>query len=361
MATQADPSTTPARAVLHVEGAEVEGDAIPADLLLTLVGAMQETALVVGASRERRDFRHRFKPDAVLRERYTLRVKLPERGSYAIPFEHDGRGLPAPAGADEPADFLDHCLQVITAVAQGSEERLGRLMPDSRLRDRVVRSARNVIPAPGRSFSVGFQSGGEDVVLDAHARARAEELVAAPGVNESALTTVTGEVLRIDFSSRSMTLRYAPTGRSMVVVYDPAEEDDILQWRHAGALQVTGIFEVDDDAHPVGLIEKVSVHPIDLSPVVLSTVTWRKRQFVFDTPLVLTPRMDEDSGQLMVVEDVRFGLHSYACTRDQLVREVEGEIVFNFDRFAKAADETLAPDALSVARVMRAHIREGGI
>ena len=75
-----------------------------------------------------------------------------------------------------------------------------------------------------------------------------------PKASEDAIMTVTGELLRIDFSTRQVTLLYPPTRREIDCTYLPEIEDSIVETRK-GFIQVTGRFVLDEEGNPNKLMD----------------------------------------------------------------------------------------------------------
>lgn len=345
--------------VLHVEGEETSDNSIPADVLVQLVQSLQETAFLVGASREGRVVRERLRLDADFRSRYELRFPVPTAGSYVLPVRSRQPEFPYVATNGVPADFLAHMIGVVGAVAQGDREKLRSLVPDSRLRDRAIRSVRSLAPPAGRGYFVTFQHPAmSPFVVDTDVQKRADALLAEEPEDSSALTTITGELRKIDFRGRELFLHYAPADRLLRCKYAPELEEDILRARAEGPLQVTGVFEMDDDAHPKEVVSVTSIQGVDLSPMSFQHLAWDGRRFEIAPPLALQPTLDDETGQLYVAEESDLNIHVFARTREQLAEELAEQIAFSVDVYALGHDSTMDPGALRLAKAYRARVRE---
>ena len=346
-------------ATLHVEGEETSDGSIPADVLLRLVQSLQETAYLVGASRESRVVRERLRLDAGFRERYELRFPPSTAGSYVLPMRSRLEELPLASGDGTPGPFLAHLMGVIGAVAHGNRQELQALMPDSRLRDRAIRSVRSLAPPAGRGYDLTFQHYSlPPFVVDSEVQRRADDLLAELQ-DSSAVTTVTGELRKIDFKGRELSLHYAPANRLLRCPYAAELEEDILRARSAGPLQITGVFELDEEGHPKEVVSVMAIQGVDLSPMHFQHLTWNGRRFEISPPLALQPNLDDDTGQLYVAEDAGLDIHVFARTREQLAEELAGQIAFCVDVYAHADDAALDTNALRLARAYRARVREG--
>jgi len=73
-----------------------------------------------------------------------------------------------------------------------------------------------------------------------------------------------------------------------------------------------GSFEVHDVTR---------VEPVDLSPISFKEIQKQNRKLRFKTSLLLTPKMDEESKQLLILDEPEIGLYVFAYTRDELIHE----------------------------------------
>ena len=69
-------------------------------------------------------------------------------------------------------------------------------------------------------------------------------------------------------------------------------------------------------------------------------------------PLVLKPFIEE-RGELICVEDPSLHLHSFAATRDDLVKEINEQIAMLWREYALCADEKLSAPALALKQTLK--------
>ncbi|MDF5717439.1 MAG: hypothetical protein PUP93_27135 [Rhizonema sp. NSF051] len=75
-------------------------------------------------------------------------------------------------------------------------------------------------------------------------------------------------------------------------------------------------------------------------------------------PLVLTPEMDEETKQLLVVEEPRIGLHVFAYTRDELIHEINEQMLMMWDEYVNISVDELASDARQLREALLEKIEE---
>ncbi|MFZ4703567.1 MAG: hypothetical protein ACOYMG_26290 [Candidatus Methylumidiphilus sp.] len=168
-----------------------------------------------------------------------------------------------------------------------------------------------------------------------------------PKASEDAIMTVTGELLRIDFSTRQVTLLYPPTRREIDCTYLPEVEDSIVETRK-GFIQVTGRFVLDEEGNPNKLMDVTRVEPLDLSPIHITELD--RLPVRMNEALELTPVLDEESQQYLCVEDQSLGLNAFALNRAQLLDEIQQQLAMLWTEYACASDDALDDDARALKR-----------
>ena len=320
---------------------------VPADVLVRTLAGMQQLVYLVATSQEQRTIRDRFRLTQEIQQRYSLSCRIPEPGSYAMPIAL-GTGEVDSSLFTNYQELLDIAENILSAIHQGTVERLVDLMPDSKLRNRALREIRKLLPKPGEGWRFGFQHGEQpEILLSSDSAIALIDQELTQNSPEDTVMTVTGELIRIDFDSRIVVLRYPPTHREIDCVYVEELEETMIENRR-GLIQATGQFTLDQEGNPVKLSNVTRLQPVDLSPITLKVVHWGDRTFRFYQPLVLHPQLDEDSQQLYVVEDPSLTLIAYAQTREQLLQEINEQVALIWDEYVQAEDETLALDALEL-------------
>ncbi len=344
-------------ALFKIEGGEADHHQVRADTLAASLSGLQRIAYILGAAQDGIEVSERFKPSRGLLEKYALRCGLARSGSYAIPLDagpeltlfHDG----------ESVTLVDAIHQIWEAIATNSEEHLKRLLPSPILRKRLAREALQILPRSGSPYRVGFRSArrSDAVVLTPRAVRTVKDWL-QPAVPDDAEMTVTGKLQRIDFDRKVVAILFKPTQRTIECIYLPEIEDTIVESR-AAPIQVTGKFSLDEDGYPKQLTEVNRIEPIDLSPVILTESPLSDGSILrMATPLELDVSLDDESGQYMVVEDSRLGIHAFALNRELLMDELEDQIRMLWAEYAKAADNELDEESQARKRALLAAFEE---
>ncbi|MBK9265747.1 MAG: hypothetical protein IPM54_38915 [Polyangiaceae bacterium] len=102
------------------------------------------------------------------------------------------------------------------------------------------------------------------------------------------------------------------------------------------------------------------VVPVDLSQVVFERIRHKNSILEFSPELRLDVTMDEESGQLYIVEDAELGICAHAHTREDLVDEIAAQVAFNWHEYAQCEPEKLAKGARRVREALIARVSVKG-
>lgn len=325
---------------LTITGADTENHRVSIDTMTQILTGVQKTVYLLGAARLKQPLQKRFVPNRDIKNLYTLQCGLSQPGSYVIPISQ----IDQPELLDETS-ILDDLTNLFSAVSNSLHETLYSLLPDSRYREKVLRELLHYLPKPGSRWGLSFEVTGQSAITLESKSIRTVESWLIKAEETDTVMTVTGEMIRIDFDRNLLTLRYPPTNRELECIYVQDIEDSIIESRRE-LIQVTGRFTLDTDGHPKSLTDVTRIEPVDLSSFTFESVEQNGRQLKIDPALVLEPALDEESSQLLVVNDESLNLNVYAQTREQLADDIVSELFFLWDEFATEAPEQLTPKAM---------------
>jgi hypothetical protein len=252
-------------ALLKLEGGEADRHEAKAEHLAAVLAGMQRLAYLLATIDTGQELGERVKPTRAMRERYSLRCGLSQAGSYALPIDAGTGNLDLIP--DENGPLLDRIEHIFSAIAQHDFPALQRFLPSSALA-RALREVQKFLPREQDGVRLKLQTRATPappVLSWKESRFIKESL--SPMAGEDAIMTVTGELLRIDFGARQVTILYPPTRREIVCTYLPEIEDSIVEARKE-PIQVTGKFVLDADGNPLRLTDVTRIEPLDLSPLI---------------------------------------------------------------------------------------------
>lgn len=342
-------------ALLKLQGGEADHHQVRADDLVSVLAAMQRIAYLFAKADSGQAVAERVKPGRAERAAYALNCGVPQSGSYAVPMNAGDVmqvGLPL---CDDAGDLLSRIQSVIEAVAHSSLEALYELLP-AELGKRALREVAKMLPHQREGISVSLWSRGQaaPAVIDWHASRFIKTQLEGDAAND-AVMTVTGELLRIDFSARQVTILYPPTRREIVCTYVEELEDSIVDSRKE-PIQVTGRFVLDEEGMPIRLTDVTRVEPVDLSPIVITGL--ESLALTMRRPLELLPTLDEESQQYLCVSEAEIHLDVFAQTRDALFDEVKEQLAMLWKEYGRADAGSLDDEARGVKQALNELMEE---
>jgi len=329
-------------ALLKLEGGEADRHEARAEHLAAVLAGMQRIAYLLAAVDNRQPVGERVKPSRAVRERYSLRCGLSQAGSYALPLDVGIGNLDLLP--DEHGLLLDRIGNIFSAVARQDVRALQHL-PDAVL-SRALREIQKFLPREqdGVRLSLQTRQVPNPPVLSWRASRFIKERL-TPATTEDTVMTVTGELMRIDFGTRQVTILYPPTRRELVCTYLPEIEDSIVEARKE-PIQVTGKFVLDAEGNPLHLTDVTRIEPLDLSPLVITAL--EALPVRFKQALELTPILDEDSQQYLCVAEPSLHLDAFALNRENLFDEIQEQLAMLWQEYALADDADLDDEALKL-------------
>lgn len=338
-------------ASIHIEGPIAEKHRIPSDVLTRIVDGFQNVAWNLGASLEDTvcDKRSPRIP-LELKKKYMIEWGLPQSGSYVLTLY-------------QPVEKIDTTIvEILSALGSDSWEKLRNLIPDSFRRYKLFKEISKFLPRAGESWSLKYISNDQSISLDAKSnqklKTQLKESLSVAQLDE--VLTIKGELLRIDFAEKRVTVRYLPTHRTIDCFYLPEIEDSIVESRRE-LIEVTGCFILDREGHPEKLTEVTAIQPVDLSPMTLDQyIQQDERKLHLKIPLTLVPVLDDETKQLYIIRDESLNIDVDATTREALMQNLEDQLFFLWDTYGsnQVDPNTLTKGALRLRNVVRETFQE---
>lgn len=91
---------------------------------------------------------------------------------------------------------------------------------------------------------------------------------------------------------------------------------------------------------------------MDLSLITITRVVVDRFTLTVNPPLVLTPTIDSDGD--LVVEDESLDLWASGADRDELIRETETDLAFNWHCYVEDAPPSLTPRSVEIRKALKA-------
>lgn len=331
----------------HIESGEPQANVVPAPVLVQILENAQRAFELIGVHVEGRGIKERARVSASTSQRFQLVCQLPQAGCYALPVTVGG--VSELFSAELARQAFGIFRGVMEHVSQRSSASLSTILPDERIRRRVLESVKGMAPRADAKWKLSLYDD-QDIsfaTFDVQTIPFVEDTL-VPVEQREAARVVTGELKSIDFAERKITIIYPPTSKELACIYEDAIED-LLYERRRDLIQVTGRVLLDEEGIPKQIIDVTDIRDLDLS--VLSVDTIRHRDLILKlTPvLILEPTLDE-SKQLLCIEHSELGIDVYAPTRELLLAELHEQLGMLWNEYAQASDDEL--DA--IARQLKA-------
>jgi len=331
------------------------GSEVPVSLLLQIFSKLQELVHLFALQEEGRTVRQRLRLSEELKRKYVLHLRPPEAGSFAVTGRVAGRG----ADLFEPEQVrrvVGQMHRFSHAVVSGDEDQIRELVPDGRLRHRVLSCLSALCPPPGSGYRYEMAPAtGSGVSLIETLPTRIDEWLTTPE-ERAEVRTVTGRLEAISFGEHKVTIIYQPKSRPLGCFYDEDIELMLLENRR-DLIQATGRVLMDDDGHPKRIDEVEQIRDLDLSPFVLGEIEDRDFRLHPRNPLSLLPVLTDDE-QFMCLEYAPWSLDVFATTRAELFAELKEQIIMLWREYARERDEALSEPAKQVKRQLLADWEE---
>lgn len=324
---------------------------ISAPILARTLTGFQQIVYLLAASLENKNIGQRFRISNDLQQVYTLKCQIPQVGSYALPVFLESNLNSQTSVFTNYETVINNLEILLTDLSNNSLDKIKQILPDSKIRNRVLTEFRKFIPKAGEGWILGFNSKDKpDILVTESANSYIDNWLNVD-IAEEEIMTVTGDLIRIDFDKRTVVIKYPPTHQEIECIYIEELEDALIENRRE-LIQVTGKFTLDNEGHPIKLTDVNRIEPVDLSPISFREISYQNTTLRFTSPLKLTPIMDEESSQLFIVEDVNINLYVFAYTREDLIHEINEQIIIMWDEYVKANSDELAEDALRLREIL---------
>jgi hypothetical protein len=343
------------RLALRFEGRRPEDVQVPIETLTQVLNGMQKTIFLLAMYHEKVEVRQRAVPPSHIRRRYEVLCSPVQPGSLVIPVEvgNPSADLFAP---DDIASVVDIFQRAGEIVSSKTLVGLSDLIGDRLMRMRIVESFRSMVPKSGSGWKLRVAGAEEEGFSFSEGLHGPIKSYLKRSEEDEAVQTVTGQLIKIDFSERKVTILYPVTKRALDCFYDESIEELLLENRRE-MIQVTGKVILDENDQPTKIIDVENISELDLSPFYLSDFQYEDRVIKFQPPQYLEPHLDE-TRQLICLESPDLGIHVFAPTREEVLEELYEEIMMLWFEYAQERDEVLTDKAKELKTNLLRHLAE---
>ncbi|MDR2438176.1 MAG: hypothetical protein LBE12_02240 [Planctomycetaceae bacterium] len=295
------------------------------------------------------------------RQLFSVRCGIPKAGSYKIPIEF---------GLYDSFLYENEYHEVTKKVGEKIKQCFYSLglegtdnqflaITNSILRHRVYSNFRTFIPQVGAKWQLEISGTryNQEIRLNNKTIQKLKRFQEDEKNSMIVNQTVTGHLVKMDFESRCITLKYPPTKTELKCYYTDELEVELFQNRRE-LLQVTGNVTYEHNREtPKKITDVKDIQFLDLSDFILTSFQYEGAKLKFKKPLVLSPQLTE-SCQFMTLQEPELGIDVIAQTREELWEELSAEIETQWEHCAKQPDKKLGKELIKQKNNLLAMIEE---
>lgn len=325
--------------------------AVPAPALVESVAGVQQVVYLLAKFKRGEELGQRASFSRALRDAFALQCRVPEPGSYVMPFEigNPAHSLLAPKEALD----VDRLFRRVTAAVGGGDIDGARaLVPNSRYLDCLRQAYRKATPPPRTGVSYWIEDHRRRRILDSR---KSEAALDHPGwrtprsqrVREA---TIAGILVAMDFDQRRLRLT-RPDGKWVSAYYDEDSERPLIDHRR-GWIELTGDVRYDADGRALSVTHARDFVAFDEDTIELRNVSLCKVSYRVSPPLRFRVKFDADD-QLYDLEG-EFGISVSASSQPDLHHELQDALSMLWIEYGLESPHKLSPKA----RQLRIELRK---
>ena len=351
----------PEQVEIRIFGQSGDEHSVSVDILTGILQGLQRAVYAIAKDEEQAHLTSSNLPKE-FKQRYLIRCKIPQSGSYALPIEFgvDDQRFPVCSTCEfvnSVGDKLQACFRALSEETPA----VFNTIKTPLLRKQVLNAFRSILPKAGAKWQLGISGSrfSQELQYTGKAGKVLKRFVDHHFSQENVtLQTVTGYLVAMDFDKRLIVLKYPSTETELECYYNDELEVELFENRRE-LLQVTGnvTYCENDRETPKKIAAVDDIQFLDLSDFTLDSFVAHGKELNFHESLVLTPGLTE-SCQFMTLRDEKLGIDVIAQTREELYEELLGELQMLWTTCAMQDDDKLGEEFLEQKKHLLAAIKE---
>lgn len=341
---------------LHINNCELDSHKVPASILISMLTNLEDLFYLMAKEDEGVPFDSRLRVSEEMKRKYKFFCEVPQVGSYSLPIDVESPEKETNLFGQEESTAMRFGKLLTT---EDSDKMYSQYFRTTASRTKAFALTQAAFPQRNSCYYVNVYSS-SGISRDSRSiQAEIENLTQKSRIvfdNVSNFSVVNGYLQKIDLKSNSIELSYPPTRRTFKCYYKTDEMAEAILKLAAEdkdkLLQVCGNLILNNKDEPKILSDLVSITFIDESPIEIVSFERDSKRYSFKEPIQFKPCLD-DSKQLYLLEYPQLGIDIAVYTRAELKSEIEEQIVFLWEEYAKEADEKLTSSALELKRSIK--------
>ena len=327
---------------MHFEAGRGGAHVVPAPVLVESVGGIQQVVYLLAKFARGEELGQRVSYSRALREAFALQCRIPQPGSYAMPFEI-GSAAHSPRVAGEADDVRRLFRRVTAAVGVGDVDGVRALVPNPRYLDCLGDAYRKAIPPPRSGVSYWLEDHRRRKILDGRKTEATLDELGAHAERKQLLRedTISGTLVGMDFDEHRIRLT-RPDGKSVSAYYDEESELPLIEHRR-GWVELTGDVLYDADGRALSVTHARDIVAFDEDTIELSNVHLYNVPYRASPPLRF--KVTYDPLDELYDLDGEFGISVSASSRSDLHHELQEALSMLWIEYGEESPDRLSPKA----------------
>ncbi len=331
---------------------DLDGSAhrVPAPVLIDSIHGIQRVVFLLAKLHRGEDIGRRTSFSRTLRQEFALQCRVPEPGSYAMPFEI---GNPAaPAGALAVSRLFGN---VTRALGAGDINLVQELVPGRHYLESLADTYRKALPSRDSGASYCIQNHrGHRILESQKATGPLDRLCSHAGQRARVRQdTISGMLVGMNFEKRTIALT-RPDGKSITAAYDENSEHSLIEHRR-GWVRLTGEVRYDPDGHPLSVAHARDLVAFDDDIVELDRLNLYNVPYRAEPPLRFKVTYNPQD-QLFDLNG-EFGISVSACSRSDLHQELHEAVSMLWIEYGQESPDRLSPKAQRLRHLLRNRLK----
>ena len=334
---------------------DLDGDAhrVPAPVLIDSIRGIQRVVLLLAKLHRGEDLGQRMSFSRGLRDEFALQCRVPEPGSYAVPFEI---GNPFASAPPVEALAVSRLFGSFTAaLGVGDINSVRELVPDSHYLKSLANTYKKALPPDDSGTSYWIQNHQGQRILDSRKVAEPLGRLCSHAEQQALIQqdTISGMLVGMNFEKRTVVLT-RPDGKSITAAYDEDSERTLIEHRR-GWIQVTGEVRYGPDGYPLSVAHARDLVAFDDDIVELDRLNLYNVPYRAKPPLRFKVTYDPQD-QLYDLNG-EFGISVSACSRSDLHQELQEALSMLWVEFGQESPDRLSPKAEKLRHLLRKRLK----
>lgn len=336
---------------------EVERDGarmVPAPVLVESVASIQRVVYLLAKFTRRESLGQRASFSRALREAFALQCRVPEQGSYAMPFEI-GRAAQSSPPTGEVDDVGRLFRRVTSALGGGDIDAVQALVPDRRYLGLLADAYRKAAPPSHSGVFYWIEDHRRRRILDGRNSEATLDGLRGHCRREQRLREdrISGMLVGMDFVERRLRLSRSD-GKSVSVHYDEDSEGRLIEQRR-GWVELTGEVLYDADGQALSVTHARDLVTFDDDTIELRNVKLHNVSYQISPPLRFKVKYD----QLDELYDLdgEFGITVSASSPSELHYELQEALSMLWIEYGMESPDRLSPKARRLRNDLRKRLR----